>query len=92
MKRHSIPTDTNRKGLTPLELAIHYGHNECATFLVKSMEPVRYSNISKSINVATCVHNTNSKFKTVIHRLIGILPCLKLGKILKHIYREKYNH
>ena len=41
MENHSIPTDTNEKGLTPLELAIHNDHNECATFLVKSMEPVR---------------------------------------------------
>ena len=57
MKHHSIPTDTNEEGLTPLELAIHNDHNECATFLVKSMEPVRYSNINKSINVATCVRN-----------------------------------
>ena len=32
----------NKDGLIPLELAIHYGHNECATFLVNWMEPVRY--------------------------------------------------
>ena len=47
MEHHSIPTDINQKGFTPLELAILNGHNECATFLVKSMEPVRYSNIGK---------------------------------------------
>ena len=41
MEHQSIPTDTNQKGLTPLELAIQNDHNECATFLVKSMEPVR---------------------------------------------------
>ena len=51
MEHHSIPTATNRKGLTPLELAIRNGHNECATFLVKSMEPVRYSNIGKGYKV-----------------------------------------
>ena len=46
MEHQSIPTDTNQEGLTPLELAVQNGHNECATFLVKSMEPVRYSSYS----------------------------------------------
>ena len=41
MKHQSILTNTNEERLTPLELAIHNDHNECATFLVKSMEPVR---------------------------------------------------
>ena len=34
--------DTNKDGHTPLELAILETKNECATFLVKSMEPMRY--------------------------------------------------
>ena len=33
---------TNKKGQVPLKLAIDEEHNECATFLVESMEPVRY--------------------------------------------------
>ena len=32
---------TNEDDLKPLELAINNDHNECATFLVKSMEPAR---------------------------------------------------
>jgi len=42
MEHKSIPYLTNRDGSMPLELAIHNNHNECATFLVKSMEPQRY--------------------------------------------------
>ena len=43
MEHQSIPVATNNQGLIPLELAIQNDHNECATFLVKSMEPVRYN-------------------------------------------------
>ena len=39
MENQSLPLVTNRQGVTPLELAIHNDRNECATFLVKSMEP-----------------------------------------------------
>ena len=42
MEHHSIPVVINKEGLTPLELAIRNDHNECATFLVRSMEPLRY--------------------------------------------------
>ena len=41
MEHESIPVVTNKDGLMPLELAIHNNHNDCATFLVNSMEPVR---------------------------------------------------
>ena len=41
MEHQSMPAVINKKGLTPLELAIHNDHNDCATFLIKSMEPVR---------------------------------------------------
>ena len=41
MEHQSIPVVINKDGLTPLELAIHHDHNDCATFLVNSMEPVR---------------------------------------------------
>jgi len=41
LEHQSLPLATNRQGLIPLELAIHKDHNECATFLVKSMEPER---------------------------------------------------
>jgi len=44
MEHQSLPIVTNRQDLTPLELAIANDHNECATFLVKSMEPEKYSN------------------------------------------------
>ena len=65
MEHQSIPTDTNEEGLTPLELAIRNDHNECATFLVKSMEPVRYSNIGKEYKLkCSYIRNTMcSKFK-----------------------------
>ena len=43
MEHQSLPIVTNRQNLTPLELAISNDHNECATFLVKSMEPEKYS-------------------------------------------------
>ena len=36
----------NKNGFIPLELAIHNDHNECASFLVKSMEPIRYVQIA----------------------------------------------
>ena len=42
MEHHGTPALGNKEGLTPLELAIRNDHNECATFLVKSMEPLRY--------------------------------------------------
>ena len=46
MEHQSLPVVINRQGLMPLELAIQNDHNECATFLVKSMEPEKYiSNI-----------------------------------------------
>ena len=32
----------NKDDSIPLELAINFGHNDCATFLVKCMEPGRY--------------------------------------------------
>jgi len=41
MEHQSIPVATNNQGSIPLELAINNDRNECATFLVKSMEPVR---------------------------------------------------
>ena len=41
LEHHSLPLATNKQGLIPLELAILSDHNDCATFLVKSMEPER---------------------------------------------------
>jgi len=41
LEHQSLPLATNREGSIPLELAILNDHNECATFLVKSMEPER---------------------------------------------------
>ena len=41
MSHQGKATISNNDGLIPLELAIHYGHNECATFLVNCMEPAR---------------------------------------------------
>ena len=41
MEHQSIPVATNNQRSIPLELAIRNNRNECATFLVKSMEPVR---------------------------------------------------
>ena len=43
MEHQSLPVVTNRQGLMPLELAILHDNNECATFLVKSMEPEKYN-------------------------------------------------
>ena len=42
MEHQSLPDVTNKEGFMPLELAIHNNHDECATFLVKSMEPEKY--------------------------------------------------
>ena len=42
MEHQSLPVVENKKGSIPLELAIEKDHNECAIFLVKSMEPERY--------------------------------------------------
>lgn len=41
IEHKSVPLDINEEGLIPLELAIRNKHNECATFLVKSMAPKR---------------------------------------------------
>jgi len=41
LEHQSLPLATNRQGLIPLELAVLNDHSECATFLVKSMEPER---------------------------------------------------
>lgn len=38
----STAGEINQENQTPLELAILNKNNECATFLVKSMEPERY--------------------------------------------------
>lgn len=43
LEHHSLPVVTNKKGLTPLELAILNNHNECATFLIKSIDPEKYA-------------------------------------------------
>ena len=42
MEHENTAHITNKEGFTPLELAIKNNRNECATFLVKSMEPARY--------------------------------------------------
>lgn len=42
MQHRNMAGAINREGQIPLELAILNEHNECATFLVKSMEPARY--------------------------------------------------
>lgn len=42
MENGNTAGEMNRKCETPLELAIRNEHNECATFLVKTMEPCRY--------------------------------------------------
>lgn len=42
IEHNSVPVVANKEGLMPLELAIHNNHNKCASFLVKSMEPIRY--------------------------------------------------
>ena len=39
MEHQSLPVVKNKEGSIPLELAIENDHNECAIFLVKSMEP-----------------------------------------------------
>ena len=41
MAHQSVPVVTNKDHLMPLELAIRYDHDDCATFLVNSMDPVR---------------------------------------------------
>ena len=41
MERENTAHMTNKDDLIPLELAIKNDCNECATFLVKSMEPAR---------------------------------------------------
>lgn len=46
MEHQSLPVVVNKQGLTPLELAVLNDHNDCATFLVKSMEPEKYVCIS----------------------------------------------
>ena len=43
LKHHNVLIVT-KDALTPLELAIYNNHNECATFLVRSMDPMRYRN------------------------------------------------
>ena len=45
MEHKNIANVTNKDGKTPLEFAITREHDECATFLIKSMEPTRYSYI-----------------------------------------------
>ena len=42
MEHQGIPSKTNKDGAMPVELAIHNNKNECASFLVKSMEPLKY--------------------------------------------------
>ena len=42
MEHQARPSITNKDGATPVELAIKNDHNECASFLVKSMVPLRY--------------------------------------------------
>ena len=43
MEHQSLPVVKNKEGLIPLELAIRNDKNECATFLVKSMEAEKYN-------------------------------------------------
>ena len=42
MEHQSLPVVKNKEGSIPLESAIENDHNECAIFLVKSMEPEKY--------------------------------------------------
>ena len=42
MEHFNTPEVFNIKGLTPLELAIKKDHNECAAFLIKLTDPIRY--------------------------------------------------
>ena len=41
MEHFNTPEVFNKRGLTPLELAIEKDHNECATFLIKNTDPIR---------------------------------------------------
>lgn len=42
MEHQCMPIEASKEGVMPLELAIKNDHNECATFLVRSMQPLRY--------------------------------------------------
>ena len=42
MEHKNIADVTNKDGQTPLEFAIQANNDECASFLVKSMEPIKY--------------------------------------------------
>lgn len=53
MEHQGIPSITNKDGAMPVELAIHNNHNECASFLVKSMKPMKY--VHTYINVYTII-------------------------------------
>ena len=48
MEHQGRPSITNDNGAMPVELAINNDHNECASFLIKSMEPVKYVEITIS--------------------------------------------
>ena len=50
MEHQSLPVVTNKEGFIPLELAIHNDHNECAIFLVKSMEPEKYTFVNITLH------------------------------------------
>ena len=41
----ALPMALNTDGCTPLELAVHYTHNEFAVMLVKRMEAPRFDSI-----------------------------------------------
>ena len=41
MEHKNIADVTNNDGQMPLEFAIKYEHDECASFLITSMEPTR---------------------------------------------------
>jgi len=49
MEYLNTPVVFNKKDETPLELAIINDRNECATFLIKNTEPLRYFQIANKI-------------------------------------------
>ncbi|XP_065884791.1 transient receptor potential cation channel subfamily A member 1-like isoform X2 [Dysidea avara] len=54
LEHQSLPLATNRQGSIPLELAVINDHDECATFLVKSIEPERVRQLFQGNEDSPC--------------------------------------